>query len=983
MTEPVAAPTAESESKIGQTPRNKLTTTYVSALVLIGVLVIGSVATIAWLTREQIGDAAVINISGKQRMLSQRIMQFAQRHVQEGTEETAANLTSLADEMLRQHESLVTGDPDLGIMRPAPESARAFYFAEPHNIDARIQTFVKNAKALAAIEDSRSPQAFEHMAAIQAEAEDPLLDSLDAMVSHYEELSTAKTQAFLGAELAIASALLLMLGGVGLFLFRPLVWRVDNDLKRIYALAADVEAKENRLRSTLATLADGVVSIDNQGTILNVNQAAEKIFGYSSAELLGKNFRFLLPKSERRGRMSFFENYVRTGKGELAETGRGVQGLRKDGTEFPLDVAVSSLEVDGQQMFTSVVRDLTVQKKAETRLKRQAWVLNNIADPVLLTDPQGTVIECNKAAETALGYERVELLGSPIMDLLVTDSVKIDEEMRREARSLADSGSMWRSEFQVRRKDGAIRLFANTTTGMFDERGTLIGRISVNRDVTEQREVDRVKNEFISVVSHELRTPLTSIMGSLGLIRSGAMGDVSDDMGGMIDIAYANGDRLIRLINDILDLEKIEAGKMEFRIEPLEVADLLTQAQVNNQGYAEKGNVALNISQTLSNVSVMGDEDKIAQVFANLLSNAIKFSPADATVELGAYRNGPSVRFFVTDHGPGIPESFRDNIFGKFSQADSSATREKGGTGLGLSICKTIIKNLDGEIDFTSVPDAGATFFFDLPEARMLEEPAALPKLGKTALVVEDDQDTATLMRIVLEQLALTVDVALTLDKAKECVAARSYNIITLDLGLGGASGTELLDDIATSDLNRGVPTIIVSGRSQDEVKELDGGLIELAGWVRKPLDVTTLKSLLNTALGNAPMARPRILHVEDDEDITEIVQTVLGKHVDVVHASSLRKARAILKDEADNLSLVLLDLALGDGRGEELLPNLKTSTGALIPVVVFSANDLEDTAQAERVVRLLQKSRTSNEDLTTAVMAAIERDDATLIAAS
>lgn len=964
----------ESGATLGGMPANKLTTTYVLALALIGVLVITSTVVIGFLTREQIGDASVINISGKQRMLSQRIMQFAQRHVQLGTEETAADLVALADEMLEQHESLLAGDPELGIMRPVPESARSFYFSEPHNLDARIRAFVTNAKALAAVPDSRSPEAFEYTNAIQAEAELELLNSLDAVVSHYEQLATDKTNAFLGAEVVIALLLLTMLGGVGLFLFRPLVMRVDNDVKRIYALAADVEAKESRLRSILETLADGVVTIDSQGAILSVNQAAERIFGYSSDEVRGKNFRYLLQKTERRGRMAFFENYVRQGRGEQTSTGREVVGLKKDGSEFPLEVTVSSLEIDGRQMFTSVVRDLTVQKQAESRLKRQAWVLSNIADPVLLTDPQGNIIECNTAAQTALGYERTELLGSPIMDLLVEDSVVTEGDMRIDARSTADSGQVWRSEFKIKRKDGAIRLFSNTTTGMFDDRGALIGRISVNRDVTEQREVDRMKSEFISVVSHELRTPLTSIMGSLGLIRSGAMGEVNGEVGSMIDIAHSNGDRLIRLINDILDLEKIEAGKMRFIIEPLDVSDLLSQAEADNKGYADKNDIELNITQTMRDVSVHADKDKIAQVFANLLSNAIKFSPPKAVVEFGAYRHEQSIRFYVKDQGPGIPDEFRANIFGKFSQADSSATREKGGTGLGLSICKTIIDRLNGEIDFESETGKGSTFFFDLPEAAPEPDSVLVPSIGKSALVVEDDQDSATLMRIVLEQLALEVDVALTLNRAQECVANKSYDIITLDLGLGGDNGTDLLNDISTSELNQGVPTIIVSGRARDEVHELDSGVIELAGWIRKPVDIPTLNQVLSASLNSGPEGKPRVLHVEDDEDVTEIVQNILSEHVDVVHADSLKAARSILMREADTIDLALLDLALGDGRGEELLPDLKSSTGTLIPVVVFTANDLEPSAQTEKVRRLLQKSRTTNDELAAAVMSALER---------
>lgn len=965
-------------------PVRQITGTYVTALVIIGALVIGSVGIFGFLTNEQVGDGAVINLSGKQRMLSQRIAQFAQRRIQENTEQAAQALDQLALTMLAEHQALIDGDPSKGIVQPAPDSARRFYFDDPHNLNARVKAYVSEARALAALPDGRSAQALIHLDAIQREADEPLLMSLDAVVSHYEQLATAKTSSFFRTELIIASLLLAMLAGVGLFLFRPLVRRVSNDVRRTYELATEVETKERRLSSILSTLADGVVTIDSDGTILSVNQAAERIFGYSTDEVKSKNFRFLLPKTERRGRLAFFENYVRQGKGEHTGTGREVTGLRKNGAEFPLEVAVSSLEIDGKQMFTSVVRDLTAQKETESRLKRQSWVLNNIADPVLVTDPEGNIIGCNPAAETALGYERVELLGTPVISLLADAAEQAKQTMRAEARTVADSGEIWRSEFHIRRKDGAVRLFANTTTGLLDERGTLVGRISVNRDVTEQREIDRMKSEFISVVSHELRTPLTSIMGSLGLIKSGAMGEVNEDVAGMINIAHSNSDRLIRLINDILDLEKIEAGKMDFNLEQLDATALLSQAETDNQGYAEKNDVTLKVSRQMRDVSVYADKDKIAQVFANLLSNAIKFSPAGGTVELGAYRHGQTIRFFVTDHGPGIPDKFRERIFGKFSQADSSATRAKGGTGLGLSICKMIVERLQGTIGFNSVVDEGSTFFFDLPEAAPEPEPetTAISTLGKTALVVEDDQDSATLMRIVLEQLSLTVDVALTLGRAQECIAMKRYDIVTLDLGLGGANGITLLDDIAASDLNQGVPIIVVSGRSRSEIEGFEGGVIELAGWVRKPVDIAHLKQILSMTLrGNAtgkphvkPQVKPHVLHVEDDADVTEIVGMVLEGHVTVTNAQSIREARTILTDQADSIDLVLLDLALGDGRGEELLTDFKSSTGKLIPVVVFTANDMDPSAQTQRVVRLLQKSRTSNEDLAAAVMSAIER---------
>jgi len=239
--------------------------------------------------------------------------------------------------------------------------------------------------------------------------------------------------------------------------------------------------------------------------------------------------------------------------------------------------------------------------------------------------------------------------------------------------------------------------------------------VAIVRDISVRKEVERTKTEFISTVSHELRTPLTSIKGSLGLIRSEALGPIPEKAMSMLDIAYANSDRLNMLINDILDIEKIEAGKLEFNMMPTNVSTLVGNAIEANKGYADLHKATFEFVKSADQLLVQGDKDRLMQVLSNLMSNAAKFSPDGSTVELSVHREDNMVRVSVKDQGRGIPEEFRDKIFEKFTQADSSDTRQIGGTGLGLSISRSIIEQHGGKIGFESEVDAGSTFYFTLP----------------------------------------------------------------------------------------------------------------------------------------------------------------------------------------------------------------------------------------------------------------------------
>jgi signal transduction histidine kinase len=243
------------------------------------------------------------------------------------------------------------------------------------------------------------------------------------------------------------------------------------------------------------------------------------------------------------------------------------------------------------------------------------------------------------------------------------------------------------------------------------------GLLRALRYATERKRLDRLKDEFVSTVSHELRTPLTSIAGSLGLLAGKVAGILSEPATRLVEIAHGNSQRLVRLVDDILDIEKLESGRVVFDFRRVEVRSLVEQTVKSIRGFAEAHGVKIRIEEGSAVGEVRADTDRLAQVVTNLLSNAIKFSPADGEVLVAVANEGKIdlVRILVRDHGPGIPADFKSRIFERFAQADATNARRQGGTGLGLSIVKQIVDRLDGEVGFSDAPGGGTIFHVELP----------------------------------------------------------------------------------------------------------------------------------------------------------------------------------------------------------------------------------------------------------------------------
>ncbi|MBX9754625.1 MAG: CHASE domain-containing protein [Pseudomonadaceae bacterium] len=473
-------------------------------------------------------------------------------------------------------------------------------------------------------------------------------------------------------------------------------------------------------------------------------------------------------------------------------------------------------------------------------------------------------------------------------------------------------------------------------------------------DLSEQKRIEQLKSDFVSTVSHELRTPLTSISGSLGLVNGGALGVVPEIMRPMLEIAQQNSQRLSHLINDLLDMDKLAAGKLSFELSNLALAAELEEAVSCNQSYASQHQIVLQLDP-IPALQVRADALRMQQVLANFLSNAIKFSSAGGQVRLHATLRDGRVRVSVTDQGSGIPEHFRSHIFHKFSQAESGDQRQKGGTGLGLAISKELIERMGGLIGFDSQEGHGSTFWFELP-VLLASRPA--PDLQRpTILVVEDEADIALLLQMLLQGAGYRVLLAHSLAEARELLELESVAAITLDLRLPDGNGVEFIQELHRDVTFRELPILVISVASEQGQLSLQGGL-HVVEWLDKPIDPARLLSGLRRALSGMH-EKPRILHVEDDADLRGVIAEQ-GRHLaEFIGVATLNEARQRLS--AGSLDLVLLDLNLPDGNGLELIEEIHQLCPGL-PIVVLSSTELS-TEQLSRVEAALAKSRTEVQD--------------------
>lgn len=483
-------------------------------------------------------------------------------------------------------------------------------------------------------------------------------------------------------------------------------------------LRSDAEFDLDHLKSALEHLDVGLVLFDADGNFIYCNQKHRDFYphlsdiykaGVNRREILLRHALALSAEDPSIDAEAYFRNSL-----EMVDTARHYMEKKLVDGRW-VAIRESKTKSDG---LVTVRIDISGRKQAEEALriseKRTRAVVDNIIDGIITFDDMGIIRSVNPAAQEIFDCASDAMIGQSVSMLVAeTPNNALSSQQEADLTALSKRFTGKTLELEGRRANGALFPLELAVSEMDTQQGYLF--VGIFRDISDRKEMDRLKREFVSTVSHELRTPLTAIQGALGLISGGAAGAVSSSASTLISIAEKNSKRLNNLVNDILDMEKIESGKIEYQFAEVALDRLIEQSIADNRPYGEKFRVSFKFIGVASETKVLADPARLQQVMANLLSNAAKFSLPESVVEVKAERNGNTARVSVIDYGSGIPELFTDRIFEKFSQADSSNERTQGGTGLGLSISRAIIEQHNGSINFDADREDGATFYFDLP----------------------------------------------------------------------------------------------------------------------------------------------------------------------------------------------------------------------------------------------------------------------------
>jgi PAS domain S-box-containing protein len=597
--------------------------------------------------------------------------------------------------------------------------------------------------------------------------------------------------------------------------------------------------------------------------------------------------------------------------------------------------------------------------RSETRA-----IIDATSEAIILISPGGYILSVDKQFTEYFALRPEDVAGRRFDELheferIFADPAAFKALVTATARDEKSQFTEIITQFWPRARE--LELYSNPVQSAGGEH---LGRLYVFRDVTHERAVDRMKSEFVSLVSHELRTPLTSIKGYVDLLLEGDAGALNGEQAEYLGIVKNNADRLVNLINDLLDVSRIESGNIQLQRTSLDIAQSIREvASSLKPQIEEKGQqLELNIPEALPAVS--GDAGRVTQILTNLLSNAYKYTPAGGTITITASAQKSMVRVDVRDTGIGLSPEEQAQLFTRFFRARNQTTQEVGGTGLGLSITRSLVEMHGGEIIVSSAPGQGSTFSFTLPIVPGTLERKTLPLpslVGRRILVVDDEPDIANLIRRYLKRAGYKVHIAHNAADALKLARTEHPDLITLDIMLPDTDGLTLLEWLKNDHTTAEIPVLLLSIVDEGE----PGKFLGAVDYLRKPISESTLLEHVNVIL--AEDQAHLILVADDDADIRRLIAGNLRRAgYQVIEASNGSEAVALAQSEHPGLTLIDIRMPGMDGIAALRILRADPATRG-IPAIMMTSSPIaseenRSTIEALGGVMLLHKPITIEE---------------------